>query len=314
VPVVRREHRAHAIFPRLEGLRGRSALELFRLRELFRQRSCLSSDFDFLIWASGHGQPLINLFNKADSLRAAVLVSAACLMFSGAPAKANQLDAKLCETARPAAYALAMPLPMRAQTVVAIGSSSTEGVAKNDKSKLYPAALEAAIKRLAPTSDIRVINKGRGGETMKDMLARFEQDVIALKPSLVIWQLGVNDVLRFSGTEGRRQELQAGLKLLADNNIPVVLLDLQYAPMVVSDPDTVSMQSIIGEETRKGVNGRVQQFRRFAMMKSLADDSHVPIAEMIDADGLHMTDAMHACVGRLLADMISPKLLSAEAR
>jgi acyl-CoA thioesterase I len=240
----------------------------------------------------------------------AVSAAAVAMCLSANLVHAGELDAKQCKTTRTSAFDSNVQLSGRKQTIVAIGSSSTEGVAANDKSKLYPAAMEAALKKLSPTLDVHVVNKGRGGETIKDMLARFETDVLALNPSLVIWQLGVNDVLRYSGTEGRRQEVQAGLKMLADRHIPVVLLDLQYAPVVLKDPDTGAMQSIIDEESTKGPHGRVYHFRRFALMKALAEDRKVPVAEMINADGLHMSDSMHACIGQLLAEMVGQKQIA----
>ncbi len=240
----------------------------------------------------------------------AIVLAAASICFTPGLVHAGELNAKQCRTERTAAFDANVQLSGRKQTIVAIGSSSTEGVASNDKSMLYPAAMESALKKLAPTLDVHVINKGRGGETIKDMLARFETDVLALNPSLVIWQLGVNDVLRYTGTDGRRQEVQSGLKMLADRNIPVVLLDLQYAPVVLKDPDTGAMQSIIDEETAKGPHGRVYHFRRFALMKALAEERKVPVSEMVNADGLHMSDAMHACVGELLADMVGQKQIA----
>jgi acyl-CoA thioesterase I len=140
---------------------------------------------------------------------------------------------------------------------------------------------------------------------MAETIKRFEDDVIALKPNLVIWQLGVNDVLRFDGVEGRKDEIKAGLKLLMDKGIPVVLLDLQYAPIVIRDPDTGAMQDLIDSAARDGVRGRVFHFRRYAIMKTLAEKEAVPMAAMTDQDGLHMTDSMHSCIGHLLADMVS---------
>jgi acyl-CoA thioesterase I len=217
---------------------------------------------------------------------------------------ADSLPELVCDKARSAAYEARPTLEARPTTIVAIGSSSTEGIAKNARNQLYPAMLQAKLQERWPQADVKVINKGRGGEVMADTLKRFEADVLALKPSLVVWQLGVNDVLRFDGVEGRREEIKAGLKMLAERNIPVILLDLQYAPLVVRDPDSASMQELIDGAAREGVRGRVTHFRRFAIMKSLNDKEAVPMAAMTDADGLHMTDAMHACVGRLLADMI----------
>ena len=240
-----------------------------------------------------------------------------------APAASEALDEQTCQSVRAAAFdkgagltpqASVNTLPM---TIVAVGSSSTEGMIRNAKNKIYPAAMQTALSKLWPLANVQVVNKGKGGETMRDMIARFETDVIALKPTLVIWQLGVNDVLRYQGTEGRHEEIQAGLKALTDRNIPVILLDLQYAPLVLKDPDTLPMQTMIDDAARKGTRGRVFHFKRFAMMKQLAETYHVPMAEMTETDGLHMTDSMHSCVGQLLAAMVvadGPVVLSGKPK
>jgi acyl-CoA thioesterase I len=222
-------------------------------------------------------------------------------------AMSESLDDATCNSARSAAFADGPALSPQSMTIVAVGSSSTEGIVRNARNKVYPAALQASLSKLWPKAELTVVNKGKGGETMRDTIARFETDVIALKPSLVIWQLGVNDVLRYNGLEGRHEEIQSGLKILTDKGIPVVLLDLQYAPMVIRDPDALPMQALIDRAARTGPKGRVFHFKRFAAMKQLAETHQVGMAEMTDRDDLHMTDAMHVCVGQLLAEMISAK-------
>jgi acyl-CoA thioesterase I len=222
-------------------------------------------------------------------------------------ALAQGLNDLACKATRSAAFDDGPALSPQSMTIVAVGSSSTEGIVRNAKNKVYPAALQTALGRLWPNAEVKVVNKGKGGETMGQTIARFETDVLALKPNLVIWQLGVNDVLRFNGVEGRHEEIQSGLKILTDRGIPVVLLDLQYAPMVIRDPDAMPMQALIDKVARTGPKGRVFHFRRFAAMKQLADKHQVPMGSMTDPDDLHMTDAMHACVGELLADMLTAK-------
>ncbi|MCA3589137.1 MAG: SGNH/GDSL hydrolase family protein [Methylocystis sp.] len=243
--------------------------------------------------------------------RAAIFAGALLSALIAAPAaQAGDLNDATCERARTAAFETGPALMPQPLTIVAVGSSSTEGIASNDKSKIYPAALQKSLTRLWPQADIKVVNKGKGGETMGATIARFETDVLPLKPSLVVWQLGVNDVLRFNGVEGLRDEIQSGLKLLNDRSIPVVLLDLQYAPMVLKDPDALPMQALIDDAARTGPKGRVFHFRRFAAMKDLAERNQVPMSEMTERDDLHMTDAMHGCIGQLLAEMIvaSPRI------
>ncbi|MFM9974102.1 MAG: SGNH/GDSL hydrolase family protein [Beijerinckiaceae bacterium] len=235
-------------------------------------------------------------------------------------AYAEPLTEQACRTARFSAFdaepgsghvpfphapqAISQSSTAHGMTIVAIGSSSTEGITRNARNRIYPAAMQAALSRLWPKADVKVVNKGKGGETMRETIARFETDVFALKPSLVIWQLGVNDVLAYKGLEGRHEEIQAGLKIFNARGIPVILLDLQYAPMVIDDPDTLPMQALIDKAAHSGPRGRVFHFKRFALMKQLAERHNIPDAEMTDQDGLHMTDAMHGCVGMLLAEMV----------
>jgi hypothetical protein len=65
------------------------------------------------------------------------------------------------------------------------------------------------------------------------------------------------------------------------------------------------MQALIDRAAHSGPRGRIFHFKRFALMKQLAERHNVPSEEMTDADGLHMTDAMHGCVGMLLAEMVA---------
>ncbi len=242
--------------------------------------------------------------SRRGPLKFAAAIGAALLATFAAHAQG--LSDPVCLQTRNAAFALKPAIDVRTSTIVAIGSSSTEGIVRNAKDKLYPATLETELRRRWPDATLRVLNKGRGGEVMADTLRRFQDDVVALKPALVIWQLGVNDVLRYQGTDGRREEIKAGLKMLTDNGIPVILLDLQYAPIVIRDPDAGPMQDLIDVAARDGVRGRVFHFKRYALMKELAEQRDVPMRDMTDPDGLHMTDAMHRCVGKLLAEMIAP--------
>ncbi len=49
-------------------------------------------------------------------------------------------------------------------------------------------------------------------------------------------------------------------------------------------------------------------------MRDLAEAQKVPTEAMTDSDNLHMTDAMHVCVGELLADMITARPLIASTK
>src|SRR4029434_11053146 len=79
-----------------------------------------------------------------------------------------------------------------ALVIVAIGSSSTQGVGASDQAHTYPALLAEALQHRWPRLAVTVVNKGVGGGTADQMLARFTQDVLPYQPQLVIWQTGSN--------------------------------------------------------------------------------------------------------------------------
>ena len=243
---------------------------------------------------------------NVNSAAAAALAAA---LWAAASSPGFALEEVRCRTMLPQA-SLNMRLPGfsalaaagKSIRIVAIGSSSTEGPRIEDRSGTYPSIAARELRAQWPAAQIEMINKGRGGETIADMLKRFKDDVIGLEPALAIWQLGANDVLRFDGVRGMEEQIVAGLSALREKGIPVVLFDLQYAPMIVSDPDHRAMEDLIERLAREHGAGL---FRRFAIMRALIDgDSSLP-QRVIESDGLHMTSSMHRCLGLLLASGIS---------
>jgi lysophospholipase L1-like esterase len=73
------------------------------------------------------------------------------------------------------------------------------------------------------------LNRGIKGQTTPQMLVRFRQDVIALKPKVVVILAGMNDIASVSGpiTQGMSAEnIMSIVELARANNIRVVLASL----------------------------------------------------------------------------------------
>lgn len=185
--------------------------------------------------------------------------------------------------------------------IVALGSSSTEGTPHFSKSDIYAAVLERELSRelLVP---VEIINKGKGGENILKMVERIERDVFALKPDLLIWQLGVNDVLQMDGVESVIPPMKAALDLFRQHRLPVVLVDLQVAPMVDRDKDTPVMQAAIEEAAKRP---GVMQFHRLGFMRRMIETRTAGMDELVLSDGLHMSQLGHYCTGKLLARQIA---------
>ena len=124
--------------------------------------------------------------------------------------------------------------PGQPLTIVAIGSSSTSGAGASSSAASYPARLEVELKERFPARTIRVLNRGVGGEEAADMLARFDQAVLAEQPDLVLWQVGTNSVLRgHSLAIAAVARIHEGLERLKAQGVDVVLIDPQFAPKVI---------------------------------------------------------------------------------
>lgn len=169
--------------------------------------------------------------------------------------------------------------------VVAIGSSSTAG---EGGIVAYPQRLEALLRAQYPGATINVVNKGIGGEEAPAELERFDRDVIAEQPDLVIWQVGTNAVWQSPDQnppsfEATTAAIREGLARLGTyGKADVILMDLQYVPAVLT-PDkiakTVAMVEAIGEIAR---TAGVDVFRRFALMKSWHEIEKIPFDRMVD--------------------------------
>lgn len=183
-------------------------------------------------------------------------------------------------------------------TIVAFGSSSTVGVGASSVLHTYPARLEAELKQQFPGIAVRVINRGISGEDVAEMLKRFDHDIMETKPDLVVWQLGTNAILRDNGVDPEQPMILEGLRRFKRSNADLVLMDPQYAPKVMRDPDAIPMVKMIATIANER---HIPLFHRHDMMRHWRDDLEMPYEDFLSKDLLHMNDFSYACVARYLA-------------
>ncbi len=185
--------------------------------------------------------------------------------------------------------------------IVALGSSSTQGVGATRPELSYPSRLALELRKRFGT-EVRVLNRGIGGEAMASMLGRIESDVVTAHPDLVIWQVGTNDVLRDDDIVDASVILRDGIRQLRAAGIDVILMDLQYAPAVLEHK---SYRDMLYAIAAAGVAEGVPVFRRFEVMQSWDETGVMPVSAALADDRLHMNDRSYGCLARLLADDIS---------
>jgi lysophospholipase L1-like esterase len=181
----------------------------------------------------------------------------------------------------------AQSLVMGKPKIVAIGSSTTAG---EGNIKPYPERLLSLLQIQYPNPRITLVNEGIGGQEAPSELLRFDTDVIAHHPDLVIWQVGTNAVWQSpdlkppppSFDETTKAIRDGLIKLRRDTQADVILMDLQYVPAVLTPAKkdkAIAMVDKIGELAREaGVN----VFRRFAFMKGLYEVEQVSFDRMVD--------------------------------
>ncbi len=191
--------------------------------------------------------------------------------------------------------------------IVAIGSSSTAGIGASDASASYPARLDEELDRRFPTHDFIVSNKGIGGQLAGDMAARFERDVIALAPALVIWQTGVNDALLNIGIEEYRRTLRAGIERLKAAGSDVLLVNMQYFPR---SERLLGYRSYVKAMHDVAALTGTPVLRRFSAMQHLVESGQYRVQEMLAPDGFHLNDLSYGCLAHMLAEGIAEQLRS----
>jgi len=173
-------------------------------------------------------------------------------------------------------------------TIVAFGSSSTEGVGASGPTHTYPAQLEADLDRMVPKDEpVTVVNRGIGGQDADDMLTRLDRDVIAVKPDLVIWQTGTNDPLRKLPLDRFEAETHEGINRMQAAQIDVVLMEPQDCRTIRATEGAILYRDAV---RRIGAEMGVPVVRRFDLIDRWLADGTVTEAQLMAPDGLHMAD------------------------
>ena len=201
-----------------------------------------------------------------------------------------------------AKFALDATTPDDPLDILAIGSSSTEGVGATAPDRTYPARLGAALRARARVN-ANVRNAGIGGEIAETTLARLKTALDAGWPELVIWQVGTNDALTEVDETRFRARIAEGVAAARAHKVPIILLDPQYTPGHADDSRYARYAAIVDDI---GVTLHVPVIARYAMMQSVAQRGGA-IDSWISADGLHMSDVGYAC----LADALVKPIVSA---
>jgi acyl-CoA thioesterase I len=148
----------------------------------------------------------------------------------------------------------------------------------------YPSRLAVELRALLPQTPVTVINRGVNGETAQEMLARFDRDVLAAHPDLVLWQVGSNAVLLDRPIAPTGFLIDEGLRQLKVAGFDVVLIDPQYAPKVIAKYDEYDINLMVALISTASRDMHVNLFQRFALMRYWRLTKGLPFSAFLSKD------------------------------
>ncbi len=184
--------------------------------------------------------------------------------------------------------------------IIAIGSSSTQGVMASSRAQSYPAILQTELAKALPDSHVAILNRGIGGQDAAEEVPRLESDVLMTRPSLVIWQVGANGAMRRTDPAIFKRLVSAGVRTLQAAGVDVILMDNQRAPAILNSPDHARIDQALAEIA---VETETSLFSRNALMDEWEREGDPP-SLFISADGLHHNDRGYRCVATALSAAI----------
>ncbi len=199
-----------------------------------------------------------------------------------------------------AAIAAGQPL-----TIVALGSSSTQGARASSDERTYPALLQEELRRLLPGHDIKVVNAGVGSNSAHQMYLRLDHDVVGEEPKLVIWQTGMIDAIHDVGIDRFKRIVRKGIARLREAEIDVVLMDHQPLP---NSARYALYREYMAALREVAAETGVPVFRRYDVMSELIGSGRLRMDEIFTTDALNPADRGYYCIASNLAQTLAGKL------
>lgn len=184
--------------------------------------------------------------------------------------------------------------------VVTLGSSSTQGWMASNSAHTYPAVLQAELDAALPRAHVAVINRGIGGQDAPEEVARLMPDVVAIRPQLVIWQVGANGAMRGNDPAAFEAEVTEGVAALHAAGADVILMDNQRSPRILAAPEHAVIEAALAEAA---ASGGASLFARSRLMDQWQAEGQA-YGLFVAADGLHHNDLGYSCVAKALAASI----------
>jgi hypothetical protein len=182
---------------------------------------------------------------------------------------------------------------------VLVLSSAPSQTRLGDKLRSYPTFLEAGLKERLPGYNIRVTIHAEPRRSIKEILPAIPKVLADHKPSLVVWQTGTVEAIRGVDPDKYERKLEAGIELIRKADADVILINPQFSPRTMIMNDSGALNERI---RRVSSYADVPLFNRYDIMRHWYENDAFDLSSLKN-DGSY--EAVHRCLGRLLAEYIS---------
>jgi hypothetical protein len=178
-------------------------------------------------------------------------------------------------------------------------SSTPSQTRMGDKLRSYPTFLEAALKERLPDYNIRVTIHAEPRKSITEILAAIPKVLADVKPTLVVWQTGTVEAIRGVDPDKYERKLEAGIETIRKADADVLLINPQFSPRTLIMNDSGALNERI---RRVSSYADVPLFSRYDIMRYWHENDAFDLSSLKN-DGSY--EAVHRCLGRLLAEYIS---------
>ena len=242
---------------------------------------------------------------RRRSLLAALALAAFAAAASPSAASATDRCAAPAEfsTAGGALPAVAAAVKHRgALRVLVIGTGSSTVGGTSGPTVTYPMRLEKDLAALFPGTTVTVQTRGGRGLTAADMLPMVTEGLAEFRPDLVVWQSGTVDAVRGLDPDGYGLTIGAGVERMLKQRADVVLMDMQFSRFSRATVNYGPYRQAL--DTVAGANAGVIAFQRYDLMRFWAAAGQIDVERAPRAEWQAQADLLHACVSRVLAEVI----------
>lgn len=173
---------------------------------------------------------------------------------------------------------------------------------KLDYTGNYVDILEKRLLVHYPELNLSCYNKGKGGDTTADLLARVDQDVLSLQPNWVVLLIGQNDSAKCSEDEFR-YNLEMLLQIFVNNSICVLILTTTPSPIPDRNITLRRYDLIITESAIKFAQILVNVKKPFEIVQSYNESSESSV--ILFSEGCHLTELGNILLADTVFDVIA---------